>query len=223
MRVSGVDTRKLVRGSRAAKLRAWVVGLGVVALVLVVSSCGQGSVKEIDFTGRRADPPFTVSNSDLEDTSGRRVALGPDPEARRLRLVFFGYTQCPDICPTVLSSLAAGLVRLAADDRKQVQTYFITTDPKRDTGAVMSEYLSRIDPSFKGLRGALDVTAGIAKSVGVYVDQGETLPSGGYDPNSHGVYIIAIDRHGKAPVFWNGETSPSEFANDIEFMLHGSV
>lgn len=100
-----------------------------------------------------------------------------------------------------------------------VTTVFVTTDPDRDTAAVLRRYLDRFDPNIVGLRGSIATTASIGKSVGIYVDQGEELPDGGYDPNSHSAYVIAVDRTHRAPMFWGSDTAPSQFAHDIRTLL----
>lgn len=223
MRPPGLLVRTEVMNHQQAQRRRVFGRAAAVSLLLsVLAACG-GSTERIDFTGRVVEPPFAVRAAELQDTSGEAVSLGKDGDARQLRLVFFGYTHCPDICPTVLASLASGLTKLTAADRRRVQTFFVTTDPSRDTSEALSTYLSRFDESFEGLSGDIDTTAKIARSVGIYVDQGEELPSGGYDPNSHSTYIVAIDKQGKAPAFWNPDTSPSQFAADITHLLHGDV
>ena len=95
----------------------------------------------------------------------------------------------------------------------------ITTDPKRDTPEVLADYIHRFNPRFEALTGDLDTIAKVGKSIGIFVDTGEQLASGGYDPNSHGTYIIAVNSDHQAPLFWRGETSPSQFADDIRFLL----
>lgn len=104
------------------------VGQGalIVALLLVLTACG--TTEQIDFTGRTVDPPFTVDATELTSDQGEPVTLGPDDGAQQLRLVFFGYTHCPDICPAVLGSLASGLVKLSEDDRDRVQVYRVGGD-----------------------------------------------------------------------------------------------
>jgi protein SCO1/2 len=95
----------------------------------------------------------------------------------------------------------------------------VTTDPKRDTDAVLTDYVTRFNPTYKALTGNLLTIAKVAKSIGVFVDKGNPLAGGGYDPNSHGSYVIGINSRHQAPIFWNGETAPSEFAADFNFLL----
>ncbi len=189
----------------------------LVVLLVLTSGCG-GPSSSAAFTGTRVDPPFTASSTPLTDEDGQPFSLHDDLDTR-LTLVFFGYTHCPDICPTVLASVASALQRLDPDERAQVKLEFVTSDPERDSPAVMRRYLDHFDESFAGLTGSLTDIAEVAKSLGVFVDVGSADPDGRVDPNSHGTYVIGLDRDGTAPVFWGQETSPHEFATDFATLL----
>ncbi|MFL6061303.1 MAG: SCO family protein [Marmoricola sp.] len=191
---------------------------GVLSAVLLLSACG--STKQVDFAGTVAD--FTIAKGELTTDAGKPFQLATDTTGP-LTLVFFGYTHCPDICPTVLSSVASGLAKLSPSQQKEVRLLFVTSDPKRDTGPVLRSYLSRFNPGFTGLTGDLTTIATIGKSIGIFVDEGQKLSSGGYDPNSHSSYVIGVDNHHRGAVFWSGDTAPSQFAHDIRFLLeHGT-
>jgi protein SCO1/2 len=184
--------------------------------VLTVTGCGSSS--DQTFSGTKVSPPFDVLQTPLELTDGTKIPI--TSLDKPMTLVFFGYTHCPDVCPTVLASLASGLKQLSDSIRDQVDVVFITTDPARDSPKRLDSYLGQFDPTFTGMTGKLKDIAAVGKSVGIYVDQGDVLPDGGVDPNSHGTYIVAVDgRHDEAPVFWRGDTSPHEFASDITYLL----
>jgi protein SCO1/2 len=154
----------------------------------------------------------------LTDTSGKPYSLVEDTD-KPLTLVFFGYTHCPDICPMVMSSLASALTRLDAADRKQVDVVFITTDPRRDTGPVLRRFLDHYDKSFIGLTGSIDQIVKVAQPLAVYVAQGQKLPDGGYDLNTHSTQVTAIGADDKARVLWTMDTSSAQFASDIHTLL----
>lgn len=191
--------------------------VGVLLAVALVSA-GCGADKSVDLAGTPIDPPYPVSSAVLTTDDGASYSLAKDT-TKPLTLVFFGYTRCPDVCPTVLSSIASGLAKLTKAQRKDVQVLFITSDPDRDTGPVLHRYLERFDPSFLGLTGDLATIGEVAKSLHIFVDEGEQLESGGYDPNSHGSYVMGITDKHTAPIVWGGDTAPSEFAKDIRFLL----
>ena len=190
----------------------------VALLALALLTAGCSSEKAVDLSGRVVDPPFTIATNTLTTADGKPFTFGKDT-TKPLTLVFFGYTHCPDICPTVLSTIASALTKLSAEQRDEVELLFVTSDPKRDTGDVMKSYLERFDPTFRGLTGPIESIAKVGRSMGVFVDDGAKLPNGGYDPNSHTSYVIGIDDSGKAPIFWGGDTAPIQFANDFKFLL----
>ena len=185
------------------------------ALLLTLTACGSGS-GDGTFHGTELDPPFEASPIALTDTAGDDYAL--DDTQDDLTLVFFGYTHCPDICQTVMSTLASAVTRLDDRDRDRVEVVFVTTDPARDTEQVLTTYLSHFDPSFIGLTGDLDDIVAVGKPFGVGVSQGDKLPSGGYDV-THGTTITGVEPGGDAPVYWGQDTSSAEFASDIHQLL----
>ncbi|MDN4173076.1 SCO family protein [Nocardioides sp. SOB77] len=189
---------------------------GVLAGALLLAGCGGSDEPEV--TGSVVDPPFEVAATPLEDTDGQPFSLADDTDAR-LTLVFFGYTQCPDVCPLVMQTLTSGLNKLSDAEREQVEVAFVSTDPATDTGPVLRDYLDRFDPTYVGVRGDLDTTAAVAESVGVFVADGEELDSGGYGLDSHSTYVIAVDGNDQAPMFWRQSTSAAQFAHDISTLL----
>lgn len=197
-------------------MRSSVVAAVVLGL-LVLSGCGDEP--EAAFNGTRLDEPYDVPTTALTDTDGEPFSLTEDTE-EPLTLLFFGYTHCPDICPMVLSSLSSGLTKLDDADRERVQVVVVTTDPARDTGPVLREYLDGFDPTWVGLTGKLDTIVDVAKPLGIYVDDGEKLPSGGYDPGGHGTSVIGIEDSHDASVYWDQDTSPAQFAADIHTLLN---
>jgi protein SCO1/2 len=188
----------------------------VLLALLALAACGDDKQATDSLNGRPVDPPFTVSSQELLDTDGEPYSLTADTD-ERLTLVFFGYTNCPDICGRVLGNLSSALTRLDDDDREQVEVVFVTTDPARDTGQVVRDYLDRYDPSFIGVTGELADIEQVAASVAVGL--GDELPSGGYEVDAHTTTVTGIDVADEAPVFWSQDTSPSEFAADIDALL----
>ena len=154
--------------------------------------------------------------------SGRATyRLATDTE-RPLTLVFFGYTHCPDICQVVMANLASALTRLEADEREQVGMVFVTTDPARDDEATLRDYLDRFDPSFEGLTGPLPHIVQAGDSLGVAIERGHKMPSGGYDV-SHGTNVVGLLPGGSGPLVWTQGTSPEQIAEDIHVVLSDGV
>jgi len=206
--------------------RLLTVLAGALATALLAAGCGGGDdgpgVSGVSTPGNHgfhgtylADDPFVVPPVLLADTSGKQRALSKPPTP--VQLVFFGYTHCPDICQVVMSTIAGALVRLDDDQRARVQVSFVTTDPARDTGPVLREYLDRFDATFIGLTGSLRSISALAKPLKVYLEKGTQLPSGGYEVD-HSTYVyggIGAD----VRVIWNQGTSPAEMAADIIKLL----
>lgn len=194
--------------------------LGIaLASVILLAGCGGGTASDGELTGSVVDPPFEVGTTALTDTDGRPATL-QDGDAR-LTLVFFGYTHCATECPAVMSTVTSALTRLSDADRDDVQLAFVSTDPSRDTPEVLRRYLDGYDPSYVGLTGGLEETVALARTVGIFVADGEQMASGGYDLGSHGTQVVGMDASGEAPVFWGMDTSSAQYAADIEQLLGG--
>ena len=184
-------------------------------LGLLCTACGEDAAPAT-LNGARLDPPFTVSSTELVDTEGDPYSLVDDTE-EPLTLVFFGYTNCPDICGLVMSNLASAMKRLDEADRERVEVVFVTTDPARDTAPVLRGYLDRFDASFTGVTGDIEDIVEVGRSIAV--GMGEELPGGGYEVDAHSTQVTAIDAEDEAPVYWTQDTSSAEFADDVHTLL----
>ena len=192
----------------------------LIALALVLSTtmsaCSRSSADT--FTGAVLHQPYHVPATVLTDTDGRPFSLA-DSTHRRLTLLFFGYTHCPDECPTTMATLASAMLQLDAADRSNVQVVFVTTDPARDTGPVIRHWLDHFSSSFIGVTGPLDTITKVATDVGVPIAKGRRLPSGGYDV-THGTQVLGVDGKNTVPVVWTLGTTAPEFAHDIHQLLN---
>ena len=187
----------------------------MVPLALLLAACG-GKAEAL--SGAVLDQPYVVPATELTDTDGAAYSLTTSTD-KRLTLVFFGYTNCPDICTVVMSTLASAMTRLDDADRDDVDVVFVTTDPARDTEKVLRRYLDRLDPSFIGLTGSLDDVVSVGNSLHIAVEQGDKLPSGGYDI-THGTSVLGIDGKDQVPIVWSQETSATQYASDIHQLLN---
>lgn len=195
--------------------------------MLAVAGCGGGAddtaavsglqqgTDNHGFRGAYLDSPYVVPEIPLTDTAGKPYSLAA--ASAPLKVVFFGYTRCPDICQVVMSTIASAVSRLDAGQRDRVQVVFVTTDPARDTRAVLRTYLDRLDPHFVGLTGDLGRIIDLAKPLKVYIAKGEKLPSGGYDV-THTTEVFGVTGN-RARVAWGQDTSPSAMSADIIKLL----
>ena len=188
------------------------------ALVLGVglSACSKSSADT--FSGALLHRPYHVPATELTDTAGRPYSLA-DSTDKQLTLVFFGYTHCPDECPTTMATLASAVLQLDDGDRPNVQVVFVTTDPARDTGPVVRRWLDHFSSSFVGVTAPLRTIRKVATDVGVPVEKGRRLASGGYDV-THGTQVLAVDPKDTVPVVWTLGTTAPELAHDIHQLLH---
>jgi protein SCO1 len=183
-------------------------------LAVVLAACGRSptapsfratDVTGADFGGELQLTDFNGQRRQLSDFRGKAV------------VVFFGYTHCPDVCPTTLSTLAAAIKRLGPDGDK-VQVLFVTADPERDTAEVLKQYVTAFNPTFLGLRGTADETAAVAKEFKVIVQK-----NAGADPNNYtvdhssGTYIY--DPAGKLRLYVGYGQDADVFAHDIGLLL----
>ena len=138
----------------------------------------------------------------------------------KVTLLFFGYTQCPDVCPTTLSDLAAVKKKLGAKGDK-LQVIFVSVDPARDTPEILKAYMGNFDPSFIALRGSDEQTAQIAKDFKIYFKKvdGQTPASYTMD-HTAGDYIF--DPQGRLRLYNRYGTSVDTLAKDIELLLDGA-
>jgi protein SCO1/2 len=188
--------------------------LVVVALLALGSAaCGPAAPKFLgsDVTGSSFGRDFK-----LTDPAGRQRTLA-DFRGKAV-VLFFGYTQCPDACPTTLSELAAAMQTLGPDAAR-VQVLFVTVDPERDTAELLAQYVPAFHPTFLGLRGDAQATAEVAKEFKVlYQKQPGTTPATYSMDHSAGTFIF--DPEGRLRVYVSYGQGPQAFAHDIGALLH---
>lgn len=209
------------RGTKRGGARLLASGVAA-SLVLSLAACGAGSDESSDepaaFSGHQieGDERYTPAEVTLRDTSGAERTL--DDNDGDLTLVFFGYTNCPDICGIVMSTVASAVNKLDAADRERVDMVFVTTDPARDDEKVLRSYLDRYDPAFEGLTGDMDDILAVGTSMKVHIEDGQKLPTGGYEV-VHGDQVFGLDAEGRGASVWMKETSSAEMAADIKSLL----
>lgn len=131
-------------------------------------------------------------------------------------LIFFGFTHCPDVCPTSLFEISE-VLRAMGKDADRVNAYFVSVDPERDTAAAMKDYLSSFDPHLKGLTGD---PAAVAKVIGEYRVYAKKVPlkDGDYTMD-HTALVYLMDRDGKFVAPFNLKQSPQQAAADLQHYL----
>jgi protein SCO1 len=131
-------------------------------------------------------------------------------------LIFFGFTHCPDVCPTSLFEISE-VLRAMGKDADRVNAYFISVDPERDTAVAMKDYLSSFDPHLKGLTGDADAVAKVVSGFRVYAKK-VPLKDGDYTMD-HTALIYLMDRDGKFVAPFNLKRTPEAAAADLKRYL----
>jgi protein SCO1/2 len=188
-------------------LSAFVAGLAsILAVVLIVAGRGPAEVAtQVAAIGG----PFR-----LIDENGRTVTE-QDLKGHPF-LVFFGFTHCPDVCPTALSDISEVLGKLGPD-ADRVSALFITVDPERDTPDKLKDYLASFDPHLKGLTGDPAAIAAVAKSYRVYAKK-VPLDSGDYTMD-HTALVYLMDKQGRFVAPFNLKRRPEDAAADLRRYL----
>jgi protein SCO1/2 len=151
----------------------------------------------------------------LVDQNGH--ARSRDDFKGRVTVLVFGFTHCPDLCPTALSNLSAVLDQLG-EDRNHVQIAFITVDPRRDTPEVLRDYMSAFGPNFVGLTGEPDAIRQAAKAFKVFFKK-IPLPNGDYTMD-HSAAIYVIDSQARVRLMFTANRRHKDIAHDIIELLH---
>ena len=173
------------------------------------SGTTQSPFKSIDLTGADYAKGFALKDGDgkvetLADFKGQPVA------------VFFGFTQCPDVCPTSMVKLKETKKILNAEG-KNLQVVFITLDPARDTPEVLREYTKNFDPAFVALHGDADETDATAKAFKVYYSKVPGSKEGQYTID-HTAAIYIFDKNGNIRLFAKNDITPANLAKDISLL-----
>ena len=133
-------------------------------------------------------------------------------------MVFFGYTQCPDVCPTTMAELAAVKRELGADGDRVVGI-FVTVDPERDTPEVLKAYVAAFDPSFVGLRGTPEETKAVARHFKVFYGKVPGKTDGSYTVD-HTAGSFIFDTHGRVRLFTRYGSGAPALVQDLKILLN---
>jgi protein SCO1/2 len=180
-------------------LSALLVGLILLATTLLLTNANRQSQPNLGIGG-----PFRLINQEGVEVSERDFLGRPS-------LVFFGYTHCPDICPTKLLEVSEIFRALGAD--KKINALFMTIDPERDTPALLKDYLSSFDPRIVGLTGTSEAIAAAEKTFRVYARKVET-GEGSYSMD-HTALVYLMDRQGRFISVFNTEQDPQAAARAL--------
>ncbi|MBI3150999.1 MAG: SCO family protein [Chloroflexi bacterium] len=185
-----------------------LVGFGL-ALSLLLS-------KPANFRGTAFVEPFPPA-ADFELTNANGDTFRLSDQRDKIVLLFFGYTSCPDVCPTTLAELNLALNQIP-EKADQVQVVFVSVDPERDTPQAVQAYASRFNSSFIGLSGSLDELEKIWQDYGVFRETSESESAAGVIIN-HTARVTLIDKDGNMRLSYGFGTPVDDIVHDLDLLL----
>ncbi|KAF4406050.1 MULTISPECIES: SCO family protein [Streptomyces] len=201
------------------------------AAVLALTSCGGGGdsaepAAEVSTQPARAatvlDTPFTKPDLTLTDTSGEKYDLVKETKGHPT-LLYFGYTNCPDICPLTMSNIAVAAKSLPESERKDLRVVFVTSDPERDTPKRLGSWLRGQSPDFIGLTGDFETIQAGARSVGIGIAPPKKNKDGEIE-STHGAQVLAFSpKDDKAHVLYGEDTSVDAYTEDLPKLVKGKT
>ncbi len=196
--------------TRIAFIILAAVGFGAI-VVLATLLLRPYSYHGMTFQSSQPAKDFILTGPDgrpvsLSDYRGKLVAL------------YFGYTFCPDVCPTTLAELGQAVKQLGPK-AEEIQVLMVTVDPERDTPERLAEYVSYFNPTFVGLTGTPDQIAAAATPFGIYYEKHEGTPATGYLVD-HTATISVLDRAGRLALVWPFGIQANDIAADLKHLLN---
>ncbi|MDH6128949.1 SCO family protein [Kitasatospora sp. GP82] len=204
------------------------------AAALALTACGSSGgssneggaakvVKETSnspYKGTVLTKQFEKPDLVLDDTSGQPFDLRKQT-AGRTTLLFFGYTSCPDVCPTTMGDIGVAMSKLSAEDQKKIDVVFVSTDPERDTPKVLRTWLDSMGKSFIGLTGDLNKVKAAARTLGVMVED-PIVNKDGSVTSSHGAQVLAfMPSDNKAHLLYLSNSSTDTYTHDLPLLAKG--
>lgn len=201
------------------------------AAALTLTACGSepaktGSVTQIagGQSNTKAatvlDRPFTKPELVLTDTTGKPWNLREQTKGKPT-LIYFGYTNCPDVCPLTMSNIAVAKKALPKADQDSLQVVFVTTDPERDTPDSLGAWLRSQDPSFTGLTGDFATIQAAARSLGIGIEAA-TKEADGSVVSMHGAQVIAFSpKTDEGYVLYGEGTTVDDYTKDLPKIIKG--
>jgi len=192
------------------------VGAAALSLIALVAAATVLFSRPASFRGTLYGEPYpAAAEIELEQSNGEMFRLSN--QKGRIILLFFGYTSCPDVCPTTMAELKAVRAQLGSQ-AGAVQVVFVSVDPEHDTPEAVQGYVSRFDPSFIGLTGSTEELARIWDAYGVFREIVKTDTALGYTVN-HTARVMLIDRDGSLRLSYGFQTPVDDIVHDLNILL----
>jgi protein SCO1/2 len=192
------------------------VGVSALVIVLMATLLTFFFTRPASFRGTAYNEPYPhASEFKLIDSTGNPFRLSD--QKGKIVLLFFGYTACPDVCPTTMAELNMAL-KAIPEKAESVEVVFITVDPDRDTSQVVQDYVGRFNPSFIGLSGSQQELEQVWNDYGVFREVIKGSSAIGYTVN-HTARVTLIDADGNLRLSYGFQTPVEDIVNDLEILL----
>ena len=194
-----------------------LVGVGSFLLVGIVAAWTIFFGKPASFRGTTYEEPYPPASEFVLTRAG-----GTSFQLSEIRgetiLLFFGYTSCPDVCPTTLAELNQAMKQLGEKDADKVQVLFVTVDPERDTPEKAQEYVNHFNSRFIGLSGTEEELAPVWSNFGIFREVVDGTSALGYLVN-HTARVTLIDANGNVRISFNFDTPVEDIVHDLKLIL----
>ncbi|MBQ0847737.1 SCO family protein [Streptomyces sp. NPDC057621] len=219
--------------------KTYAVAALFAAAALTLSACGSGdsgsdnTVAEVstgtgsDKAATVLDKPFEKPDLVLTDTHGKKYDLR-EATAGKPTLVYFGYTNCPDVCPLTMNNIAVAKKQLAQDkklsqaEKDSLRIVFVSTDPERDTPAALGKWLKGIDSDVVGLTGSFDTIQAGARTLGISIEA-PTKDKDGKVTSMHGTQVIAFSpKTDGGYVLYGEDATVDDYTKDLPALIKGA-
>ncbi|GAB2989404.1 SCO family protein [Streptomyces pseudoechinosporeus] len=206
----------------------------VTAAALTLTACGSSDnsssspVAEVSAeTGSEKaatvlDKPFEKPDLVLTDTQGKQYDLRKETQGQPT-LIYFGYTNCPDICPLTMNNIAVAKKQLPKAEQDKLRIVFVTTDPERDTPPELGKWLKGIDPAVVGLTGSFSTIQGGARQLGISIEP-PTKDKDGKVTSMHGTQVVAFSPKTDAGyVLYGEDATVDDYTKDLPKLIKGQT
>ncbi|GGX45422.1 SCO family protein [Streptomyces chartreusis] len=201
------------------------------AATLTLTACGNGDddaspvtvVSEEPGSDRAAivlDKPFEKPDLVLTDTNGKKYDLRKETQGKPT-LIYFGYTNCPDVCPLTMNNIAVAKKQLPKAEQDELNVVFVTTDPERDTAPALGKWLKGIDSQVVGLTGDFATIQAGARTLGISIEAPHK-DKNGKTVSTHGTQVVAFSPKTDAGyVLYTEDASVDDYTKDLPKLIKG--
>jgi protein SCO1 len=224
MRIDQVDPSRATAPSLRRLLRPAIL-LAAGLAVMVLAACGSGGGGQAGvgddggIRGIQRTPEPVVSTVTLPDATQAGADMAMVAAPGHLLLVYFGYTSCPDVCPTTLADVRSAIGDLSRRDAERVDLAMVTIDPARDSGDVLARYVRSFVPAAHALVTADDSRLRAAADAFGATYSVQPAADGGEPEVGHSAFLYAVDDTGTIVVTWSFGTPAADIAHDLDLLL----